>query len=124
MSKKKKTLLAFYAVVMLVIASVLVANPQPASAVTYPSLYHYSPDDGYDQPILVKCATTFSNVLVMEGDSIPAGCHGMSQIFVRDNEEIWCKYDLVWKKQFDTPGWRTMSNTGWSDGSGCTVRRD
>lgn len=130
LSTRTRVMLAVWAALMLACALVMVNATSAQARTDWPGLYHYAPDDGYDQPILVTCNLTASNMLVSEGTSLSAGCHGFNDIFVRINEEIWCKYKVsdqggitVWEKQWDATGWHTPP-VGWADGLGCTVRND
>lgn len=100
------------------------------------SIRHYSPDDGYDDPILIRCdyGVPATNHLLYEGETSTKYCKDTDQVYTRTNEEIWCKYptpqahipgfdDWVWIKKFDAQGWHKINDI-WDDGQGCTLRRD
>lgn len=96
---------------------------------------HYSPDDGYDAAIIIRCDWSDDTSLagaryLAEGQNSTSYCKDTDQVYVRTDEEIWCKKITsisaglyVWVKTFDSHGWHKIDNT-FGDGLGCTVRRD
>lgn len=91
---------------------------------------HYSPDDGYDDPIAIRCdygegPTQF----VYEGQSSTLRCKDTDEIYIRSNEELWCRYVVsgahgdyyVWNKTFDAQGWHQIHN---DFNRSCRVQRD
>lgn len=91
---------------------------------------HYAPDTGYDAAIITRCNARdpYSRVDIKEGASSKWFCADIGSVYVRSNEEIWCKvpterYFGKWSKMFDSTGWHTIKNT-FNDGSGCVVQRD
>lgn len=98
-----------------------------------PKIYHYSPDDDYDSPIRVTCGW---NAPAQNAQQVEEGtwdtCVDMDGVFVRADEEIWCKYYMgdaggdtyLWARKYDAAGWHQVHYITWSGGVGCTVRRD
>lgn len=94
---------------------------------------HYSPDDGYDPAILIRCdyGDPNTNHYLEEGESSTQYCRDTDQVYVRTGEEIWCKMPIdpwlgattEWRKMFDATGWHKIDDA-WSDGYGCTLRVD
>ena len=114
----------------LILAAAITAAliPSPAHA-DDAKLYHYMPDDGYDADIRVAC-NGGAGRYIPEGYSAGPNGHycaeqgGVESIYVRTNEELWCKgYDGVWRRKFDAAGWHPVSSS-FEDGVGCTLRRD
>jgi hypothetical protein len=112
----------------------LVLTATAASGADDGSTYtHYSPDAGYDRAFLVSCPHGWERVregygsmeycgLTMDGDDATLG------IYIRRGEELWCKYmapdgSMVWLRRVDRRGW-DEPHWNWSDGWGCTLRRD
>lgn len=129
-------LAAIFAIATLAVPAPANAGPLCEYLAYCGSIKHYSPDDGYDAGIIISCK--WGNGLpvggythtVLEGQSSKAYCGDMDAVYVRPDEEIWCKLtdipawgDLNWHKEFDAVGWHKTIDT-WEDGYGCTVRRD
>lgn len=96
-------------------------------------IYHYSPDDGYDPAIIVRCdyGVPASQRWIQEGEHSTYYCNDVDEIYVRDGEELWCKMPIdpwmgatyEWQKRFDATGFHKITDT-WDDGFGCTLRVD
>lgn len=97
---------------------------------------HYTPDDGYDRAIKIECNFGSGDThQLAEGESSTKYCKDMDRFYIRDGEELWCKYRLYngdtyqyydkWLKHADgdATGWHKWSN-GESDGYGCTLHAD
>lgn len=118
-------------VATLALAANLFAPPAQA-AVIGGSIKHYSPDEGYDLPILVSCeneSKTGSDTF-----SIPEGSHSddicphedVNKVYVRYDEQIACREIdsaglIFWPVQYDKNGWHDVGNF---TNKLCVVQRD
>lgn len=99
-------------------------------------IQHYSPDEGYDDPIRARCnyGDSSTGVFIYEGQNSSNLClaHNsqgdLDQVYVRENEEIFCiAYYIgggtvpVWEKMFDAQGWYKIGD---DDGWPCVLHRD
>lgn len=93
---------------------------------------HYSPDDGYDPPIIVFCnyGDGFPTLnwarekYVEEGTSSKSDCGDDTDgIYIRSGEELWCRVtgQVYWTKEFDAVGSHKINDL-WEQG--CTLRKD
>jgi hypothetical protein len=102
----------------------------PGGGAACGQLRHYSPDDGYDAPILIRCnfGDPSTNHELYEGQNSSSYCRDTDQIGVRANEEIWCKRIITtgvqqWQLVADAQGWHKINDL-FDDGVGCSLRRD
>lgn len=137
---KRSTLAAVLASAFAGATLVPVAAPAPEAVAGECTAYvicgtikHYSPDDGYNPAIIIRCTYGDDSTknYVAEGESSKKYCQDNDQVYVRAGEEIWCKYLVSdgmphaykWVKKFDAAGWH-KTNDLWDDGLGCTLRKD
>lgn len=122
---------ALLATLVLTALSVVGVQPHADAGFLAGSVKHYSPDDGYDPPLIVTCdGSEDFGIGIAEGHSSKEVCGDTSGIIVRPGEEVWCKilYQgdgsvYLWQKKFDATGWHGIGNY-WEDGAGCTLRLD
>lgn len=106
------------------------AHNVPATQQDHIEVRHYAPDSGYDADLVVRCGSQGFHII--EGTSstrfknvfLGPDCKGVTSIYLRDNEQWWCKYSGTWRLKFNSNRrrWFTLGEH-WTDGSGCTVRR-
>lgn len=131
----KKILIAIATLAMAVSIMVL-GSSQPASAGNCTAwlcgtISHYSPDEGYDDPIAIRCDYgSGPTEFVYEGQSSTMRCHDTDEVYVRDNEEIHCRYrkytgpdtgTYYWQLRFDAQGWHKITD---DFNRSCVVQRD
>ncbi len=77
---------------------------------------HYSPDDGYDPPFLVRCnfGDPSSNRYVYEGQTSKSYCKDTDQIYINSGARLVCIYYLggypKWEVVFDSTGWHKIGD--------------
>lgn len=117
--------------------SVLVLGSRPASAgwvcdtTGICGTVKHGSDAGYDAPIAIRCNYgSGPTEFVYEGQSSTIRCRDTDEVYVRDNEEVWCKYWIQegagtghyeYIRQFDAKGWHKITDhfNKW-----CVLHRD
>lgn len=129
----KKILIILAALALVLTTLMLGAKPASAGKVcdytgVCGTIKHYSPDNGYDVSIIVRCkyGVSSSKRYVPEGRSSKSYCKDTDQVYVRINEEILCRhYDrngrAYWYKQFDATGWHKIND---AFNRSCILQRD
>ena len=113
--------------IALVLALVLAfASPVPAATAGECSyglcgiVKHYSPDNGYDAAIIIRCDWSSSTTLsgahyLTEGQSSKTYCVDTDQIYLRTGDELWCitgdRFGTYFEKVFDATGWHQIHDT-------------
>lgn len=132
----KKILIALVLALVLALASpVPAADANTCTFGICGQVRHYSPDDGYDAAIIIRCDWSADTSLagahyVTEGSSSAVFCKDTDQIYMRTGDELWCKMVnplnptiTMWAKRMDATGWHKIGSD-WDDGYGCTLRKD
>lgn len=117
--------------------SMMVLGSQPASAgelcdtTGICGTVKHGTDYGYDAAIVVRCNYgTGISKYVYEGESSTKYCHDTDEVYVRSNEEVWCKYWIQegagtghyeYIKQFDAQGWHKITD---NFNKWCVLHRD
>lgn len=128
--------------IMIVVATLAMAfsimvlgSPKPASAgilcdttLVCGTIRHYSPDNGHDAPITIRCdyGDDSTKRYVAEGESSKKWCRDTDQVYVHTNEEISCLYfdrngRAYWALRFDAVGWHKITD---DFNRSCVVGRD
>lgn len=108
---------------VIITATIMAITPtSPAQALTCiggvcegGNVTHYSPDDGYDPPIIIRCDYQSGGVghLVFEGERSQKYCGtDTDEIYVRSGEELWCWRNTQggWYLHFDATGWHKIDD--------------
>jgi hypothetical protein len=107
----------------LVAVSLFAAAPSDAYTATR-HLYHFSPDNGYNAPIIVTCswANRYGTALPTVAEGHTLGCN-MEGVYVRPDEQIKCyeSPSIGWQIFWDATGWHQAN---YSPVYGCIVQRD
>ena len=149
-----KRIIVAFAMLMAMLVPVGMASPAFANECTVKagltlacgSIYHYTPDDGLDSAIKIRCdyGDPATNHLLYEGEASQKYCKDTDRVYVGAGEEIWCNYGKYtaggywtsnWQKAkpspdannpgeyMDATGWYKINDL-WSGGRGCTKRAD
>jgi hypothetical protein len=125
MLKKILAALALLGACLVPVAAAAPATAGNCSSLGCGSIYHYSPDDGFDGPFLFRCnyGDPSSEHWLHEGWSSKSYCADLDQIYISAGNNIMCK--APWS------GWFNLNNgkTGWfkiydTEGYTCVHQRD
>lgn len=83
---------------------------------------HYSPDNGYNPPILFRCdyGTGPTRELYI-GHSSTEFCKDTDEVYVRYGEVVVCKLVSGWKTVLSGAGWHKINDV-FNDGEGCVLQ--
>lgn len=125
MTRTRAILTALLLTIGLTVPAVILAAPAYAWTCSdgyCHAISHRSPDDGYDDPIGVKCGVNMAVYWIAEGQNSQAlGCNDVNAYYLRPGHSLNCYIGGAWTELAENPTgtgyWGTFGLSAWMAGT-------